>query len=260
MTRRERIFWLVIGAALVIGFIFLIPACNQGYEQGDDAQQQQCAGNKVAFLAIRHAAEFIDAHNWILTALFAGLVTLFTWRLWQATNELRVSTDNLWSAGESQRLLSEKTAKRELRAYVLINDAKPTFDVINQDHPSTTFGVRNYGQTPANDVTVWRKSKFCSYPMNESEFAFEDVSDLWTAKIVLGPGGETSYAARTDIVLSDQQLQAIWNENWTIMVYGQIKYRDIFLEDQTTNFRLFYRRSAQGPLVVVPWSTGNEAT
>jgi hypothetical protein len=113
LTRREKIFWLIIGAVFIVGFVFLIPACNHGYEQGNDPQQQQCPGNKIAFLAIRHAAEFIDIHNWILTALFAGLVTLFTWRLWQATNELRVSTDRLWNAGDEQlKFVKESSAEQ----------------------------------------------------------------------------------------------------------------------------------------------------
>jgi hypothetical protein len=115
LTRRERIFWLVIGAVFVVGFVFLIPACNQGDQQGHDAQQQQCPGNKVAFIAIRQLAEFLDVHNWLVTALFAGLVTLFTWRLWQATNELRVSTDKLWDAGERQLELAAKASAAQSR-------------------------------------------------------------------------------------------------------------------------------------------------
>jgi len=48
-----------------------------------------------------------------LTALFAGLVTLFTWRLWQATNELRVSTDRLWKAGDEQlKFVKESSAEQ----------------------------------------------------------------------------------------------------------------------------------------------------
>jgi hypothetical protein len=98
LSRREKLFWLAVGAAFVVGFLFLIPTYEHVCDQRKEAGEQNCTSYQITRLAVGKIAEFLDLHNWLVTALFAGLVTLFTWRLWQATNELRVSTDGLWQA------------------------------------------------------------------------------------------------------------------------------------------------------------------
>jgi hypothetical protein len=110
---REKLFWLCVGAALIVLFLSIIPSHYEICEATEKTKEEHCTSYQVAqFLGIK-IAQFLDVHNWLVTALFAGLVTLFTWRLWQATYELRVSTDSLWDAGNEQRLSAEGIAKRQ---------------------------------------------------------------------------------------------------------------------------------------------------
>jgi hypothetical protein len=112
---REKLFWLCVGAALVVLFLSLIPSHYEICEISDKTKEEHCARYQVAqFLGIK-ISQFLDVHNWLVTALFAGLVTLFTWRLWQATTELRESTDKLWNAGERQLKLAAETSAAQSR-------------------------------------------------------------------------------------------------------------------------------------------------
>jgi hypothetical protein len=115
VRRRERLFWICVGAALIVLFLSIIPSHYEICDEAEKTKGEHCPSYQVAqFLWIK-IPQFLDVHNWLITALFAGLVTLFTWRLWQATNELRVSTDKLWRAGESQMELIKANAAEQSR-------------------------------------------------------------------------------------------------------------------------------------------------
>ena len=208
----------------VVGFVFLIPACNQGYEQGNDAQQQQCPGNKVAFIAIRNLAEFFDAHNWLITALFAGLVTLFTWRLWQATIELRVATDKLWDAGERQRQLAEDTAERQLRAYVFVDGGSLILMTTDQGRMFIQGRVvlKNFGQTPGYKFATWTRMDVLE---TKSPVFRDDLEGF--GESVIGPGSKRHVpVVRGPIDTAD--LQAIRRGTKSIFIWGRIDYVDAF--------------------------------
>jgi hypothetical protein len=108
LTRREKIFWLIVGAIFVIGFIFLIPAYGQICEQNKDGSQGDCPRYHVALVAIWHIAKFLDDHNGVMIAIATGVVAWFTF-------SLRQSTDKLWDAGERQLDLLAKTSTAQSR-------------------------------------------------------------------------------------------------------------------------------------------------
>ena len=207
----------------VVGFVFLIPAYQQFCEQGKDAKQQDYPSYHVALIAIRHIAEFLDVHNWLVTALFAGLVTLFTWRLWQATNEVRVSTDKLWDAGEAQRALSEQTAERQLRAYVSIVSAHVKVVAADNNRFSIKGNLqfKNSGQTPAYKFAPWAMIAV----FDEGVEPTEKVAAGQDA--IMGPG----VTNQMDIVgapLAEATIEAIRKGTKTVWIWGEVSYADAF--------------------------------
>ena len=225
MSRREKAFWLIVGAALVIGFIFLIPAHEQICEQGKEANQKDCPSYHVALIATRRVAEFFDVHNWLVTALFAGLVTMFTWRLWQATIELGVSTDRLWDAGEKQRLLSEKTAERQLRAYIGV-EPRGVRKLVGKSLLVGHIAIRNVGNIPAKEISMFAVT---DWYLNGSQKVFK-IGELYKSKTALPPRAEmifgTSTCVDADLIERDAERPSVLGG--FIFVYGKVTYTDEF--------------------------------
>ncbi len=100
-------------------------------------------------------------HNPIKAAwetVFPDSISLFTAALFLATIALWLSTRKLWLAGEKQLAHSEDTARRQLRAYLDFDGVKwrrrPTHDEPGQVATGIFSRIKNYGQTPANDLVV----------------------------------------------------------------------------------------------------------
>ena len=92
--------------------------------------------------------------DWLL-AFATLLIGAFTGTLWWTTLKL-------WNAGEKQRELMEDTAHRQLRAYVHLEDIyflyaeDKTSDGVDRTFTDATkLRFKNYGQTPAFNVSIW---------------------------------------------------------------------------------------------------------
>jgi acetolactate synthase regulatory subunit len=108
LQRREKIFWLIAGFALILGVISLIPAhyeiCKEGAKIGEEA----CTSyNLVPFLIIQ-ISKVLDALSVAITALATIAIAWFTL-------SLRRSTDKLWDAGERQLALLADTSAAQSR-------------------------------------------------------------------------------------------------------------------------------------------------
>lgn len=237
MPRREKIFWSIIGAAYAVGFLFLIPACNRAYQLGN-AHHQQCSGNKVAYIAITNIAEFLDVHNWLVTALFAGLVTLFTWRLWQATDELRISTDKLWDAARATADIQERDTKILQRAYVSVEPLGLDL-LIDGAHLLGLVSIKNSGNLPARNLS-WSIRMLGTVDGEQESFPLKETQ----GNIVIAPHSETIRGADTRLVVSElldaagagSQGGRMAETPIFIYVFGIIKYHDGFTEERTTRF------------------------
>jgi hypothetical protein len=108
LPRRERIFWLFVGAVLVVGFIALIPAHGEICKEAEKAQQESCtAYSLVPFLAVK-VGKILDALGVAITAIATIFIVWFTL-------SLRQSTDKLWDAGERQLALLAETSAAQSR-------------------------------------------------------------------------------------------------------------------------------------------------
>ena len=172
---------------------------------------------------------------------------------------LFAATMGLWWATWRLVRSAEKTAERQLRAYVLVTnitvsgvatDATPTADII----------IRNSGQTPAYDVEVCIAVGLIDYPPTSGPG--DDDGEVVGSVVVLGPQSEFRVPGQLIGQLSFSQYLAINSGAQAIHIIGEIKYRDAFGIARHTNFSSFYGGEFGTNDVGAPTHarTGNEAT
>lgn len=131
---------------------------------------------------------------------------------------------------------SRSSTERQLRAYVHIVSVERTpFAAERPLHQSDiiTVNTRNYGQTPAYDFTIkvaliWGES--------EDAVAFDLSKARTAAQSTLGPSAD--HFTTRKVSRHSAKYEGFRKGKTAIFIYGQIKYRDAFGKDRTTNFRL----------------------
>ena len=114
MPRRERIFWLILGAIYVVGLIALIPAHGEICKESTKTGEEACTTYRLVPFIVIEVGKVLDALGIAITALATIAIAWFTW-------SLRRSTDKLWDAGERQlKLLAETsvTQSRDMQASI----------------------------------------------------------------------------------------------------------------------------------------------
>jgi hypothetical protein len=148
---------------------------------------------------------------------------------------LFLATLALWLATRKLVRGAEDTAERQLRAYVTVIGG--SLCIQNK----TIHGVlelKNSGQTPAYELTIWSQMKI--QPSDET-FVEEPPrhDDSTLAKIVVGPGSTTNPRDRLEIPAdNDISLPAIRNGKAWVYIWGRIDYRDAFKCKRFAEFRL----------------------
>jgi hypothetical protein len=162
--------------------------------------------------------------------------------------------------------LMAETAQRQLRAYVCLESAALIFP--EPAIPEAQIKFKNCGQTPAYDVRGWIGTWFAEYPLKEK--LPNPPGDIQKATETLAPGRVSTFIAASKSPLPPQCLSALGTPKFTMYVYGKILYRDVFGNEQCTNYRLFHGghegvRSMRGEndsehWLLNPDSEGNEAS
>jgi hypothetical protein len=237
--------------------------------------QQQASEEKQA----EHAKEEGDKTLWntwfpdsislytlflvVFTAVlaFGGIIQLqFLGRAEQIAASSANAAKDAADATRDAVQLAEKTAERQLRAYVFIKpDTLPTIDEWN------TIGIRlfvfNSGQTPAYKLTYWYAIQLSGYPL-ASELLVATEANLpmdQRTKTILNPGTHNEVIIKTGRALTSDERAAIISGTKAFYVYGQIDYRDAFDLPRFSKFRLHYTRESVA-LRALAWSAeGNEA-
>jgi hypothetical protein len=158
-----------------------------------------------------------------LVAVFTALLFAATIALWWSTRRLVKGTD--------------KTAERQLRAYIIAQDATVT-NFGTAEIIEVQCRIRNYGQTPAYDVVGWIGATLNDLP-NPTELG-RPPPDLGLSRGVIGPGGRTIYTAEVGRLLTPLEFQKIRAGASTIYIFGEITYRDVFNKSWTNHFRFMY--------------------
>jgi hypothetical protein len=178
LRRREKYFWVVVGVALLIGFLALIPFNAEICEKADNAGHKECASHGFPVYVAFKVQAFLDFLGVAITAVATIAIAWFTLTL-------RRSTDKLWDAGERQLALladssaaqsrdmqasieaaktanelNRRNAAADQRPWVTISDMKlnqPFTFVSGGANAGFKFDVKNVGKSPALNVYVHLK-------------------------------------------------------------------------------------------------------
>jgi hypothetical protein len=175
--------------------------------EGASEQNRQHGGEHTAETTILG----IKPGEWLL-----GIVT---WMLWLATVRLVTNAD--------------KTAERQLRAYIGIEDVKILY--ANEEwQPNIRITYKNFGKTPAYNLENRCKTVFSIV----GEPSFDDlrkesgnISDIW-------PSQERTTTIMMARTIFDMFKKAVENKGIRFFVYGEIHYRDAFGAPRWTKYRL----------------------
>ncbi len=128
------------------------------------------------------------------------------------------------------------TAEKQLRAYVCVDSALLKFP--QPDVPEAQVHFKNCGQTPAYDLRGWIHTWFAEYPLKEVLPTAPD--DLRKGTETVAPGRKSTFVAPKKPSLSPQNLAVLGTDKFTLYVYGEIRYRDVFGAEQFTKYRLIH--------------------
>jgi hypothetical protein len=177
-----------------------------------------------------------------IIAVFTIVLALFTVRLAIATDKLVAGADD--------------TAKRQLRAYILVDEAN-IGNFGPGAKPQVKITLRNFGQTPAYDVRQWSSLGVDHYPPRLDVPKCEWGKEM--AKCPIGPNGILFSIPPNNRPLLPDDFTAIKGGGKAIYVIGGVRYSDAFGKDQATDFSLFFGGIA-GTHGLSPTATGNGAT
>jgi hypothetical protein len=195
-----------------------------------------------------------DAHDEIL-AVFTILLALFTLALWVST--ARIANDAK-TTGERTIFTMEDTARRQLRAYVGIENV-PVQDADGISIPNAMgFRIQNYGQTPAHKLATVLLIATREFPLIKEldPPKPEDFKNF----CVLNPSGTNMIIEKfteEDFTNIKRDLE---DGKSALYFWGQIKYWDVFDMEQTTSFCHFMNNKWMQTHRLGLYRTGNEAT
>jgi hypothetical protein len=165
----------------------------------------------------------------ILTLLAIAEQTTQTARAAQATEAAVTTADKTFS-------LQENTAKRQLRAYMVVKNARLFLHPDGTVEP--TFELDNCGQTPAYDLQGAHYCRFGSYPVEDVKTPPEG---LRKSTSVIGAGRQF-YGLGEVINYRNMGLVGLLNQlgrpDFVCCVNGYYTYRDIFKEEHYLKFQV----------------------
>lgn len=157
----------------------------------------------------------------IILAVVTTFLAIFTAFLWLSTRKLVIG--------------AEKTAQRQLRAFV----SPESVDISNTSASGkvrVNIRIKNYGQTPAYKCTCVRRNDIFDFPVSVFPEFKAPPNKPVPSKIDIPPGGffETCI---TGMELTQQERSALEEGAKAIYVYGMIEHEDAFGVTRTTGFR-----------------------
>lgn len=219
---------IIISAALIAvcwwvlqGSISFQSCIQQNQKQSSDNQSENYIS---AFATSANAyrdclGEFVhDRKDEILVA-FTVILAFSTIFLWVATRDLVKG--------------SEKTARRQLRAYVFVGEAKFVTD--EKVGSLAVLKIMNSGQTPAYKVVVLAGAKtFVGAEIR----TFERLKrGAHTSQMDVPAGGVAQHEVKLGEILNERGIEAIKSGVLELYLFGEVEYRDAFGKWQTTTFR-----------------------
>ena len=163
-----------------------------------------------------------SVESWI--AIFTAVLAFATFLLWHATRSLVKS--------------AEETARKQLRAYLMIPNVT-TKDSIAAVEIVATIPITNFGQTPAHACKFWIDYAVGEYPLKTK--LQKDALSVSSSVGVVAP--TSTFSAVIAIPRNETPVR----ENTTLYIFGNVEYFDVFNNKRSTEFR-FYKQT--------PWNEG----
>lgn len=226
LARRILIFaalWLVF-ESVVSWFAFCEQAKNYG-GTNQPAPKDGCifggplASSVGAFNAWWHH-KFEEPDSYV--ALFTGVLVIATAALWWSTRQL-------WRATNDTLKHAEKTAERQLRAYLVVEKC----DLHYRDkEPIVTVKVKNCGQTPAERVVIVGSIHVIKRPTTFVVGAFDEN----LSKGRLGPNLSLRIQLKKKRPLTDEEESGLKDGTHWMVAVGDLEYTDVFGDTWHLNY------------------------
>jgi hypothetical protein len=220
------VFWLgviAVGAAIWMSWWaawgFWIPICRDASgAEGCLSYDEIGAWASQLGDAAWNVAEFANHWAALIAALSAVFLAIFTWRLW-------LSTHRLWGVTNKTLEHTERTTRKELRAYISVEPLGIN-EYIGHNYLIGHYQIRNVGKLPARDVTIY--STIGLDPNGERrDFP---VGAPRASPTVLQPGATMEFGSQYGFAIPADQLDA--NEplklSGYLYVWGEVLYTDEF--------------------------------
>lgn len=263
--------WLLFWGAVTIACAYLT-ALHFGLLYGPDyichqSEYSDCeyrTAGDPALVFLRKSMDFLNYIGPAIAALAAVAVAAFTFTLWR-------STEKLWEAAENQRRdgrkaiaasiasaraalkqvrLSERNSEMELRAYVEIDHVSYDKNPTDDDAPWVIqIVVKNFGRTPANDVTVATES-FLGIKQDENEIFNLSDSAYVSPKIRIPPQHLQTVRRPAEIDPGLTGFQKASESGDLSYIWGSVSYSDVFGNNHSFTFQFLCRFRNVGSFVL----------
>jgi hypothetical protein len=197
---------------------------------GGGKNSQSHATEQPVYLGIFTANDTLA--QWIAALAAIGSVGVSIWAVRLVGRSLKETRKATSTAITSNRIAQE-TAKRQLRAYVLVVECY--FESVGDTNFRLVLKIKNFGQTPAYKLSVKVKARTFSI-INKMSFTEPDES---TSHFTLGPGG-TFPQVHVVSELHPILVSAMRAGGEDVYVWGRISYQDCFGAIQQSHFRLLH--------------------
>lgn len=148
---------------------------------------------------------------------------------------LRIAQESA-DAAKNTAITMEETAERELRAYMMVNEA----EIVNDPEPGYSgayvyIHIKNFGQTPATDIRLATSALIRERPLSSPPLILDPSIKLMTLGI-LAPGD--TLRSRFEIPLMEGTGNGfdIAKRTHAFYVFGIFQYRDAFHHERVTRF------------------------
>lgn len=214
LGKIPRLVWLIVALTVVIPATMACwPDISRGEicEKNEYTKAKECTYYKrLSFIFIK-IVKTLDHHEGSVMGFVTLALAFFTWKLWWTTDRLVKGAD--------------KTAERQLRAYVALDDIYFTWMGMPAESTKTfpdgdsfvKVRVQNYGQTPAHDMEIW--ADFTKLAESEHKYTYStELPEI--GRQMLHP--RQSYAAA---IMRENQIEKHLHATF---IYGRIIYQDIY--------------------------------
>lgn len=130
----------------------------------------------------------------------------------------------------------EQTAERQLRAYCLVCAARLDNAEIGKI-PCIQITIKNFGSTPARNVSQWSNVGFDTFPPTLSPPPGVEAKEI--PAFVVGPGGVFYATPKFNQVVTRDGIEKLKNGTHAIYVIGSIQYEDAFGKTRTTKYKMY---------------------